>query len=170
MIVCGFSLLAKQFIYRVSSLWLQLGVSSVIVVGGCGDYFDVHDTAILVDNYTLSDATERGHSVSDQPRTPTFMRSFSEGYAKDDTLSAWLYATTFACVCQSCMLPLPTCPGPSPPPPPAARLMADPLPQNFESRRNRTRYRDDFASAASSTPGGDLSTACPGRKLLRLEP
>lgn len=55
----------KQFIYRVSSLWLELGVSSVIVVGGCGDYFDVHNTAILVDNYTVSDATERAHSVSD---------------------------------------------------------------------------------------------------------
>ncbi|CAN0316944.1 unnamed protein product [Hapterophycus canaliculatus] len=52
------------FIYRVSSLWLELGVSSVIVVGGCGDYFDVHNTAILVDNYAVSDATERAHSVS----------------------------------------------------------------------------------------------------------
>eukprot|EP00752_Nemacystus_decipiens_P014781 g13160.t1 len=55
---------AGNFIYRVSSLWLELGVSSVIVVGGCGDYFDVHDTAILVDNYTVSDATERAHSIS----------------------------------------------------------------------------------------------------------
>lgn len=53
-----------QFIYRVSNLWLELGVSSVIVVGGCGDYFDVHDTAILVDNYIATDATERAHSVS----------------------------------------------------------------------------------------------------------
>lgn len=57
----------NQFIYRVSSLWLELGVSSVIVVGGCGDYFDVHNTAILVDNYAVSDATERAHSVSDPP-------------------------------------------------------------------------------------------------------
>ena len=54
-----------QFIYRVSSLWLELGVSSVIVVGGCGDYFDVHNTAILVDNYAVFDATERAHSVSE---------------------------------------------------------------------------------------------------------
>lgn len=53
-----------EFIYRVSNLWLELGVSSVIVVGGCGDYFDVHDTAILVDNYIAMDATERAHSVS----------------------------------------------------------------------------------------------------------
>lgn len=54
----------RKFIYRVSSLWLELGVSSVIVVGGCGDYFDVHNTAILVDNYAVFDATERAHSVS----------------------------------------------------------------------------------------------------------
>lgn len=59
-----FPSLSLQFIYRVSSLWLELGVSSIIVVGGCGDYFDVHNTAILVDNYVMSDATERAHSVS----------------------------------------------------------------------------------------------------------
>lgn len=46
-------------------------MSSVIVVGGCGDYFDVHNTAILVDNYVASDATERAHSVSDSSRTRT---------------------------------------------------------------------------------------------------
>ena len=56
-----------QFIYRVGSLWLDLGISSVVVVGGCGDFFDVHDTALLVDNYLVSDATERAHSVSDNP-------------------------------------------------------------------------------------------------------
>ena len=49
---------------RVSSLWLELGVSSIIVVGGCGDYFDVHNTAVLVDNYVVSDVTARAHSVS----------------------------------------------------------------------------------------------------------
>lgn len=59
----------------MSSLWLELGVSSVIVVGGCGDYFDVHDTAILVDNYAVSDATQRAHSVSDSPKTPSFTPS-----------------------------------------------------------------------------------------------
>lgn len=61
-----------QFIYRVSSLWLELGVSSVIVVGGCGDYFDVHDAALLVDNYVVSDATERAHSVSPSNSTTVF--------------------------------------------------------------------------------------------------
>lgn len=60
--LCRFCL--PQFIYRVSSLWLELGVSSIIVVGGCGDYFDVHNTAVLVDNYVVSDVTARAHSVS----------------------------------------------------------------------------------------------------------
>lgn len=59
-----------QFIYRVSSLWLEMEVSSVIVVGGCGDYFDVHNTAILVDNYLIRDATERAHSVSPDLAAP----------------------------------------------------------------------------------------------------
>lgn len=56
----------------------------MIVVGGCGDYFDVHDTAILVDNYTVSDATERAHSVSDPTRTPSFMPSCFVGWTSDD--------------------------------------------------------------------------------------
>lgn len=50
----------------MSSLWLELGVSSIIVVGGCGDYFDVHNTSLLVDNYVVSDVTERAHSVSER--------------------------------------------------------------------------------------------------------
>lgn len=39
-------------------------MSSIVVVGGCGDYFDVHNTCLLVDNYVVSDVTERAHSVS----------------------------------------------------------------------------------------------------------
>ena len=35
------------FIYRVNSLWKQLGISSIVVVGGCGDWFDVHVSVIF---------------------------------------------------------------------------------------------------------------------------
>ena len=35
----------RPFITRVRSLWSERGVSTVLVVGGSGDYFDVADTA-----------------------------------------------------------------------------------------------------------------------------
>ena len=41
------------FIYRVNGLWKQLGVSTIVVIGGCGDWFDVHDTVVLFRNILL---------------------------------------------------------------------------------------------------------------------
>ena len=52
------------FIYRVNGLHLDLGISTIIVVGGCGDWLDVHDTALLMENYRCLDATKRAHSIS----------------------------------------------------------------------------------------------------------
>jgi len=52
------------YIYRVNGMWRQLGVSSVVVVGGCGDWFDVHNQVILMDNYMCEDKTKRATSLS----------------------------------------------------------------------------------------------------------
>ena len=54
------------FIYRVNSLWNQLGISTVVVIGGSGDWFDVHDTVILLDNYLCKDMTKKAYSISKQ--------------------------------------------------------------------------------------------------------
>lgn len=51
-------------IYRINALYEELGVSSVIVIGGAGDWFDVQDTTFLMDNYVLSDVTKRARSIS----------------------------------------------------------------------------------------------------------
>lgn len=56
------------FIDLVRPLHRALGVSSIIVVGGVGDYLDVADQVILMEEYRAEDATERARSVSDQIR------------------------------------------------------------------------------------------------------
>lgn len=40
------------FISKVRSLYDTLKVSSILVIGGCGDYFEVADTVIMMDCYT----------------------------------------------------------------------------------------------------------------------
>ncbi len=44
-------------IHQVRDLYEQQGVSSVIVMGGSGDYFDVADTVIMLDAYQPHDVT-----------------------------------------------------------------------------------------------------------------
>lgn len=47
------------FVDKVRQLYRDLGVSTVLVMGGSGDYFDVADTVILMDHFKPVDARER---------------------------------------------------------------------------------------------------------------
>jgi predicted ABC-class ATPase len=60
------------FIELVRPLYRSLGVSTVVVVGGVGDYLDVADRVILMEDYAPSDATPRARAVASAfpPRTP----------------------------------------------------------------------------------------------------
>jgi predicted ABC-class ATPase len=49
---------------RVRELHDRLGVSTVLVMGGCGDYFDVADTVILMREYVPHDATADARKVA----------------------------------------------------------------------------------------------------------
>lgn len=51
-------------LYRVRELYDQHGVSSVIVMGGSGDYFDVADTVIMLDAYEPQDVTEKASTLA----------------------------------------------------------------------------------------------------------
>lgn len=51
------------FLDRVRQLYEQRGVSSVLVVGGAGDYLDVADTVIQMDEYRPHDVTEKAAEV-----------------------------------------------------------------------------------------------------------
>ncbi|MBV9454818.1 MAG: ABC-ATPase domain-containing protein, partial [Rubrobacter sp.] len=53
----------SPFIDLVRPLRDSLGASTVVVVGGVGDYLDVADRVILMENYEPHDATERAHEV-----------------------------------------------------------------------------------------------------------
>ncbi len=52
------------FIDRVRQLHEERGVSSILVVGGAGDYLDVADRVVLMDTYRPRDATERARGVA----------------------------------------------------------------------------------------------------------
>ncbi|MEE9282235.1 MAG: ABC-ATPase domain-containing protein [Myxococcota bacterium] len=52
------------YLDRVRQLWDERGVSSVLVVGGAGDYIDVADRVIQMDQYQPLDATERAATVA----------------------------------------------------------------------------------------------------------
>ena len=52
------------FLDRVRELYEQVGVSSVLVMGGCGDYFDMADTVVLMREYQPHDVTEEARRIS----------------------------------------------------------------------------------------------------------
>ena len=52
------------YLDRVRQLWEEQAVSSVLVVGGAGDYLDVADRVIQMDAYQPHDATERAAQVT----------------------------------------------------------------------------------------------------------
>jgi hypothetical protein len=52
------------FIYRVNALYKQKGVSSIVVIGGCGDWFDVQDVTVMMDNYRCLDMSKKARSIS----------------------------------------------------------------------------------------------------------
>lgn len=56
-------------IHRVRDLYQQRGVSSVIVMGGSGDYFDVADTVIMLDAYQPHDVTAQARALA-RPISP----------------------------------------------------------------------------------------------------
>lgn len=52
------------FIEIVKPLYEQKGVSTIIVVGSCGDFFDVADCVIQMDNYETKDVTKEAKELS----------------------------------------------------------------------------------------------------------
>ncbi|HEY64961.1 MAG TPA: ABC-ATPase domain-containing protein, partial [Caldilineae bacterium] len=52
------------FIDKVRLLYQDYGVSTILVMGGSGDYFDVADTVIAMENYRPWDATERAKEIA----------------------------------------------------------------------------------------------------------
>ena len=56
------------FLHRVRELFRDLGVSTIIVMGGSGDYFAASDTVIMMDAYQPVDVTLKAHALADRAR------------------------------------------------------------------------------------------------------
>lgn len=54
------------FLAKVQALYNQQGVSSLLVIGGAGDYFDVATTVIMMDNYEPLDKTAEAKAIAAQ--------------------------------------------------------------------------------------------------------
>ncbi|MDJ0898551.1 MAG: ABC-ATPase domain-containing protein [Xenococcus sp. MO_188.B8] len=52
------------FIDKVRQLYSDYGVSTILVMGGSGDYFEVADTVIAMDNYQPYDVTEQAKAIA----------------------------------------------------------------------------------------------------------
>ncbi len=65
------------FIDRVRQLYAQRGVSTVLVVGGSGDYLDVADTVIALVAYRPEEVTEQAREIAH--RYPTGRQAEAEG-------------------------------------------------------------------------------------------
>ena len=63
------------FIDRVRQLYEERGVSTILVMGGSGDYFGVADTVIGMEDYTAHDFTERARQIAASPSPPRAVES-----------------------------------------------------------------------------------------------
>ncbi|MEG4863666.1 MULTISPECIES: ABC-ATPase domain-containing protein [unclassified Microcoleus] len=52
------------FIDKVKQLYTDCGVSTILVMGGSGDYFDVADTVISMDNFQAYNVTEKAKEIA----------------------------------------------------------------------------------------------------------
>jgi len=57
------------FVDRVREMYEAFGVSTVLVMGGCGDYFDVADRVILMREYLPEDVTREAQDVAAAHKT-----------------------------------------------------------------------------------------------------
>jgi predicted ABC-class ATPase len=54
------------FIDKVRQLYTEYGVSTILVMGGSGDYFDVADTVIAMEDFQPQDVTDKAKAIAQQ--------------------------------------------------------------------------------------------------------
>jgi predicted ABC-class ATPase len=52
------------FLDRIRQLYEERGISTILVMGGCGDYLDVADTVIAMDSFQASDVTAMAKEIT----------------------------------------------------------------------------------------------------------
>ena len=58
------------FLDRIRQLYETAGISTILVMGGCGDYLDVADTVIAMDSFIAQDVTEKAHKIARENANP----------------------------------------------------------------------------------------------------
>lgn len=53
-----------SFAHKVKPLYDDYQVSTILIVGGSGDYFDVADHVLMMDEYVLQDVTTKAHDIA----------------------------------------------------------------------------------------------------------
>ncbi|MEE3327769.1 MAG: ABC-ATPase domain-containing protein, partial [Myxococcota bacterium] len=77
------------YVDRVRELFEEQGISTILVMGGSGDYFDVADCVIMMKNYSAEDVTSDARRIaaeSDNGRKPEF-RNPLEAFSKRSPLA-----------------------------------------------------------------------------------
>ena len=59
------------FIDKARVLYDELNISSVIIAGGSGDYFDIADRVIMMDEYIPFDVTDKAREIADMYKVIT---------------------------------------------------------------------------------------------------
>ncbi len=66
------------YIDKAKQLFSEKGISSILVLGGAGDYFDISDKVIQMIRYEPADVTEKAHEISEM--SPSKRVKEDEGY------------------------------------------------------------------------------------------
>jgi predicted ABC-class ATPase len=80
------------FVDKVRTLFADRGVSTILVMGGSGDYFDVADTVIMMDNYQPRCVTEQAKEIA---RRQTSCRADEGGDTFGEVTSRHPLSTSF---------------------------------------------------------------------------
>ncbi len=77
------------FLHRVRELYDKHGVSSVIVMGGSGDYLSIADTVIMMDCYEVKDVTKKARLLAGTPRVRKLFPPLSFSSCRNPTNLNW---------------------------------------------------------------------------------
>ena len=80
------------FIDRVQQMYQTFGISTIVVLGGSGDYLDVADKVIMMKEYEPFEVTEQGKKIAEEyqsHRTQETKKPFEEIKERKPELSSW---------------------------------------------------------------------------------
>jgi len=86
------------FLARVRELWVSWGVSTIMVVGGCGAFFAVADSVIMMDTFEARDVSHQARAICDH-------ESFTGGLSSLGTGIDLHFVKTFSSSDRRCFVP-----------------------------------------------------------------